>query len=535
MPTISTLTVDVTSRTSRFASGMKLAVGGLAALAAGAAYAFGQFEESEKIQNQTAAALKSTGHAARISGSDISDMAARLAALTGIDDEVIQSGENMLLTFTNIKNVVGGEFTGTFDRATGTILDMSVALGQDLNSSAIQLGKALNDPIAGITALQRVGVSFSEQTKKQIALLVKHGEITKAQGIILDELGKEFGGSAEAQATASGKMSVAWGNLAETIGGVVAPVFTWLATHLQTIAEFLMTNVPEAIRATKHAFNDVMDAVTPFVDLVVDKMTPAIEGAVEWFQKVFQEVKPLAIALGKELFEAATQVWQVVEQNLWPILKDLWNVLQKLWEVVGPLVKVWLTIQALWIKLALEILPPVLAVIADLIEIVLDVVDAFLTVVNWVRDRWVEPIIRWIQKVADFISDKFVGAWQAALGPISAVIGKIIDWIETLVGWIQKAVEWLGKLVGEGPVPGTIPGRIYAPPPGGDFQHGGVVSKTGMAMVHAGEVFSGVNNEMGFGGFNGDITLVLDGKVLAKVTRDELLKLGNRNAGTGIR
>src|SRR4030095_9251667 len=35
---------------------------------------------------------------------------------------------------------------------------------------------------------------------------------------------------------------------------------------------------------------------------------------------------------------------------------------------------------------------------------------------------------------------------------------------------------------------------------GGSVQHGGLITRTGLAMFHKGEVFSGVNNEMGFGG-----------------------------------
>lgn len=526
MPTISTLTVDVESRTSKFRSGMKLAVGGLAALAAGAAYAFSQFEEAEKIQNQTAAVLESTGHAARISGKDISDMAARLAALTGVDDEVIQSGENMLLTFTNIKNMVGGEFTGTFDRATGVMLDMSVALGQDMKSSAIQLGKALNDPTVGLTALQRVGVSFTEQTKKQIETLMKHGEVTKAQAIILDELTKEFGGSAEAQATASGKMSVAWGNLAETIGGVVAPVFTFLAQKLQAVAEFLMSNVPEAIKFVKQAFNDVMDAVTPFVDLMVSKLTPVIEGVVEWFQKVYEAVRPVAIAVGKELFEAATQVWQVLQQNLWPILQDLWNIFQKLWHIIEPVVKVLVTIQAAFWKLAVEVLPPLLAVIADLIEIVLDVVDAFLTVVNWVKDHFVDPIVGAIERVIGWIKDKFVGAWNAALGPIKAVIETIVGWVETLVGWIRTAVELLGSIGNDIP---AVRGAPHVNPP--QAESGGFVAQSGLAVIHRGENIIPAGGTSGITiNINGDVT----GDEIVRKVRDGLLRLQRRNVTTGI-
>ena len=49
---------------------------------------------------------------------------------------------------------------------------MSTAFGQDLQSSAIQLGKALNDPVAGIGALQRIGVQFTEAQKNTIKALM---------------------------------------------------------------------------------------------------------------------------------------------------------------------------------------------------------------------------------------------------------------------------------------------------------------------------------------------------------------------------
>ncbi len=48
-----------------------------------------------------------------------------------------------------------------FDRAQQSALDLSARLGQDLQSSAIQVGKALNDPVKGVTALQRVGFLIS--------------------------------------------------------------------------------------------------------------------------------------------------------------------------------------------------------------------------------------------------------------------------------------------------------------------------------------------------------------------------------------
>jgi hypothetical protein len=180
------------------------------------------FQESQAIARQTHAVLKSTGGAANVTAKDVQDLATAISKKTGIDDEQVRSSENMLLTFTNVRNEVG-KGNDVFTQATHVVTDMSVALGQDGKSSAIQLGKALNDPIKGITALQRVGVTFTKQQKDQIASLVQHGKTVEAQKLILRELNKEFGGSAKAQNNWSKQLSVTWGNLQETIGGKLAP------------------------------------------------------------------------------------------------------------------------------------------------------------------------------------------------------------------------------------------------------------------------------------------------------------------------
>ena len=162
---------DITSAGSKTKSGFSgltrtvgLLTGGLgvAGLAGAAHAAFSEMEDSQKVAAQTAAVLKSTGGAANVSAKQVDDLAQSLLNKSGIDDEAIKSGENLLLTFTNIRNEVG-KGNDIFNQATKTCTDMSVALGQDMKSSAIQLGKALNDPVKGITALRRVGVSFSSR------------------------------------------------------------------------------------------------------------------------------------------------------------------------------------------------------------------------------------------------------------------------------------------------------------------------------------------------------------------------------------
>jgi SLT domain-containing protein len=194
--------------------------------------------EQQKINRQTEAVIKSTGGSAHVTASQISELSGRLAEQTGIQDDVIQSGANMLLTFTNVRNEVG-KGNDIFNQAVSVVTDMSVALGQDTASSAIQLGKALNDPIKGVTALQRVGVTFTAQQKDQIKAMVANNDTLGAQKLILAELNKEFGGSAAAQATAAGKMSVAWDNFSEAMGNALLPALSAVFDILSQLINIL--------------------------------------------------------------------------------------------------------------------------------------------------------------------------------------------------------------------------------------------------------------------------------------------------------
>lgn len=170
---------------------------GIGALAVGLKVGISEYIQASKVAAQTNAVIKSTGGAANVTAKQVDELAQSLMRKSGVDDEVIKSGENMLLTFTNIRNEAG-RGNDIFTQSTKVLLDMSTALGQDMSKSAIQLGKALNDPIKGISALRRVGVSFTDDQKKVIEHLVATGHAMDAQKLILRELNKEFGGSAAA-------------------------------------------------------------------------------------------------------------------------------------------------------------------------------------------------------------------------------------------------------------------------------------------------------------------------------------------------
>lgn len=171
--------------------------------------------EAEAVQAQLGAALKSTEAASGQTIKSLNEQSAALQKVTAFGDETIGSAQSILLTFTRI----GGE---VFPRATAATLDLATRMKTDVNSAALQLGKALNDPIKGVTALARVGVQFSDSQKAMIESLVKTNQLAKAQGIILKELETEFGGSAAAaRGTLGGAVKAlgeAWGDMFEATG-----------------------------------------------------------------------------------------------------------------------------------------------------------------------------------------------------------------------------------------------------------------------------------------------------------------------------
>lgn len=206
--------------------------------------AFSAAKEWQSIQAQTDAVLKSTGNISGMTAGEIRKVASELSDMSGVEDEAIQKGENMLLTFTNVGK-------GVFPEATAAILDMNVAFeksgkAMDISDIAIQVGKALNDPIAGIAALHRVGVSFTDDQKNVIEALVKTGDIAGAQKIILHELNTEFGGSAKAAGeTFDGQMN----KLHNTINDTARDMVLKAMPALMSMASFMNKVLPLAIDA----------------------------------------------------------------------------------------------------------------------------------------------------------------------------------------------------------------------------------------------------------------------------------------------
>ena len=226
--------------------------------------------ESQKISRQTEAIVKATGGAANIAASEVSKLSEALAFKTGVDDEAIQSSLNLLLTFKQVQNVVG-EGNDIFNRASQAVLDLGNVFGST-DSAAVQLGKALSDPIRGVTALRRSGINFTESQQDLIKSLVASGQSLEAQKLILAEVESQVGGTAEATATGFGKMQVAVDNVKERLGAIFLPI-------LERFANFITNSVLPKIDDFIDRFNN-LDSTTKqnifAVGLFVAALGPAL-------------------------------------------------------------------------------------------------------------------------------------------------------------------------------------------------------------------------------------------------------------------
>lgn len=312
-------------------TGLKVAAvgAGAALVGLGAALKVGidEFSNSQRVAAQTGAVLKSTGHAANVSAKHVADLATSLEHLSGQDDEVIKSGENVLLTFRNIRNEAGKN-NDIFDQATKATLDLSVAMGEDLHSASLQVGKALNDPVKGLTALKRVGVQFTDAQTALIKKMVDTGHTAAAQKVILGELNKEFAGSAAAAGkTLPGQLDILKETFRDTAGQIVA---TFVPVLLR-LAKFILPLVSEALRLVARAITRTAD----FFSKVADKMGQSggrIHG-------VFQRLSGFFTGTVMPIVHKLRDVFQQSMENIRKVVEKNGPALQRIFDRIGKAVK----------------------------------------------------------------------------------------------------------------------------------------------------------------------------------------------------
>src|SRR5690554_5675941 len=419
--------------------------------------------------------IESTGGAAGLAAEEVRELSRSLSLKIGVDSLEIQEASNVLLTFRNVSEDV-------FEQTIGLAADMSAVFGTDLSAASLQLGKALNDPVKGISALTRVGVQFTEQQKEQIETLVESGDILGAQQIILEELENQVGGTAEASADSTAKISNAFTELQRALGGpliaaidqiapalvetisALEPVFGaigevvgGLIVELQPILEVLGAALAEGLQALLPAIEPVGDAVLSIVEAFAP-LLPVIELIGTLLPPLANTIRLLADAIAP-LIELVAEFASNLISRLAPVFDQLMPIIE---EIVGVLGDALAAILPVIIDLFLAIVDattPLIPVMLDLIRAVLPLLDPLLQLATAILTPLIElfgalfkPLIALLDPliaIATIVIDALVsGALTPLIKLLTTLLVPILNVLaEVLLAVVVPPLELLTGLL----------------------------------------------------------------------------------------
>ncbi len=430
-----------------------------AAAIAGTVYemgsAFSSVAEKATLLSETNAIITSTGGAANVTSSHITEMADSLEKMSLADDKEIQKGENLLLTFTNIQNRIG-DGNDIYDQATKVMLDMSQVMGQDVSQTAIQMGKALNDPIGGVTALRRVGVQLSDQQQQQVKDFMAVGDIASAQKVIIGELTREFGGAAQAA-----QDSKPWDllkdnidDLAEVIAGRALP---YLADFSNTVRSFITSwqgigamptienvfgsGVADTLRGIGDAFGVIKDKVMAFANNpIVQSAFGSVWGnltmAFTSFKQALVGLQPAFESLKPYLQLMATIIGGVLVAGIWVFSAALLAVAGVLNHIIVP---------------AINIVAAVLGFLSQTFMSAVGIVAGAVSAIYGAVSSAFAAVVNAVSAAASGAYGAVAGAFGAMVGAVAGAVGGVLGTVAGLGGAILGAIGDLsGILYGAG-------------------------------------------------------------------------------------
>lgn len=431
----------------------------------------GEAREAQKVAAATTQIIKSTGSAANVTADEVSSLAGALSAKAGVDDELIQTGANLLLTFKGVRNEVG-KGNDVFNQATAAALDLSAAGFGSVESASVMLGKALNDPTKGISALGRAGVTFTESQKEQVKALQASGDLLGAQKIILKEVEGQVGGVAEATATAGEKASVAFGNIKESIGTALLPA-------IDAASNFFVGVMAPAIEEVVARADDLGPVVKVIGNTIAGVFGGGggAGGAVEGFRSVFESLSTTVGAVipvissyvTGDLLPAVTALGGYLSENLLPVFVGVADVITtQVLPILGQIAQF----------IYGQVLPAVVAIVTEVSVRLKPVFDQLVATFQ-------TQVLPMLQKVGDQIRNQLIPAikplilfiiqWVGTLLKIGATIlgfvlppiirfsvfiaSKVIPVVVSIITWVAK---FIGGLINLGRTIGTAIGRFAA-------------------------------------------------------------------------
>jgi phage-related protein len=308
------------------------AAGGAAAIVV-AKKLFNAAENAETANariEQITTSMGNFGDEASQVAAEIASTASELAKLTGVERNTIKETQALLLTFDSV-NKTADQTGGVFERATKAAVDLAAAGFGTATGNAAQLGKALEDPIRGLSSLTRSGVTFTEAERERIKTLVKSNQVGEAQAIILEAIEKQVGGTAEATSTASDRIKQSFAVITDEIALALVPQFEKLtdavARLIDRFAEWWKENGPRVIEV----IGNTVDKAKALWDIIRTNLEPIVRTLIETlvdliarFRDWWQQVAPAVFDAFGRIKDAVVSVWDAIKPLITTVI-DIWK------------------------------------------------------------------------------------------------------------------------------------------------------------------------------------------------------------------
>lgn len=309
--------------------------------------------------------LEAVANATGVFGEETANVTKRLQEFAdaqelviAVEAEQIKAVQAQLLSFKSLSKSAD-EVGGNFDRATIAAFDLAEVMGISAQSASLQLAKALEDPVRGLTALRRSGTIFTEEQEKLIKSLVDSGNELEAQNIILSEIESQYGGTAEAAANASDKLELAFGQIQDAIGMALLPAFQGFTEYMiedviPPLTRFFEEDFPGILEAAgpiaegfRSAMDDTAEALRQFLDIpenasllegLLDKIgevqsNPEFQQFMGAIKDIIVEAAPvageLAVSLG-EIALALAPILKAAAEEAFPAVRNIATILGEL-------------------------------------------------------------------------------------------------------------------------------------------------------------------------------------------------------------
>lgn len=450
--------------------GKTAAIGTAALAGAGAAAGVvftGMASEAAEAQAKLENAFKGMDAASFTTVEQLDKQAEALAKATTFDDEGIKELQATMLTFGNVTDK-------SFDKAIGISADLAAFFEKDLQSSAVVVGKALNDPIKGLVSLGRIGVQFTDEQKKTIASLVETGDVAGAQAIILGELERQVGGTAAALAeTPGGQWQQALedlGEAGEAIGMILLPLIPHISQLLQGFAAWVVANLPTIKSVFETVFGAIGAAFQFFTDNILPTLVTVFQGIVEFFTTNMPSIQS---SVGG-VFSTISGIVDYFVKNILPGLLNAVSTIINFW------VTNWPTISSVFSQ--------VFGAVANVVKTVWPIIESIATVLF--------PIVSGAASVlfsALDVAFKGIGGAVEVMGNVfETVFGVIEDVFTGVLGFVKGLWNafvgvWNGIEISvpsvDIPFVGTVGGFALGLPDLPYLAKGGIVTRPTLAVI----------------------------------------------------